>query len=108
MAEAVNLTDSAIRHMESLIKKTGKPIVRLSMKGGGCAGFSYDWQMTDSKDFGDEVIKLPNGEFVIDSNSLLFLVGTEIDYVEEVFGSYLQINNPNSKSSCGCGESVGF
>ena len=108
MPDAVNLTDSAIRHMENLIKKTGKPVVRLRMKGGGCAGFSYDWQMTDSKEFDDECIKLPSGEFCIDSQSLLYLIGTEIDYVEEVFVSYLQIKNPNSTSSCGCGESVGF
>jgi iron-sulfur cluster insertion protein len=108
MPDAVNLTDSAKKHMERLIDKEGKPIVRLSMKGGGCAGFQYDWKMTDSKEFDDEIIKLSNGEFVIDSQSLLYLIGTKIDYVEEVFGSYLQITNPNSSSSCGCGESVGF
>jgi len=108
MPEAVVLTDSAKRHMERLIDKEGKPIVRLSMKGGGCAGFTYDWKMTDSKELDDEVIKLSNGEFVIDSQSLLYLIGTKVDYVEEVFGSYLQITNPNSSSSCGCGESVGF
>ena len=108
MPDAVNITDSAIKHMEGLIEKTGKPIVRLQMKGGGCAGFSYDWQMSDSKELDDEIIKLPSGEFAIDSASLLYLIGTEIDYVEEVFGSYLSIKNPNSTSSCGCGESVGF
>ena len=78
------------------------------MKGGGWAGFSYDWKMSDSKELDDEIIKLPSGEFAIDSSSLLYLIGTEIDYVEEVFGSYLSIKNPNSTSSCGCGESVGF
>jgi len=108
MPQVVNLTDSAIKHMEGLIEKTGKPIVRLQMKGGGCAGFSYDWHMSDSKELDDEIVKLPNGEFAIDGSSLLYLIGTEIDYVEEVFGSYLQIKNPNSTSSCGCGESVGF
>ena len=56
MPDAVNLTDSAIKHMEGLIEKTGKPIVRLQMKGGGCAGFSYDWQMSDSKELDDEII----------------------------------------------------
>lgn len=105
MAEAVILTDSARRHMEGLIEKQGKPIVRLQVKGGGCAGFQYDWQMTDTKEQDDEIIKLANGEFAIDSQSLLFIIGTTVDYVEEVFGSYLQIKNPNSTSSCGCGES---
>jgi iron-sulfur cluster insertion protein len=91
--------------MEGLIEKQGKPVVRLCVKGGGCAGFQYEWEMSDSKEFDDEVIKLDNGEFAIDSQSLLFVIGTTVDYVEEVFGSYLQIKNPNSTSSCGCGES---
>ena len=108
MADVVNLTDSARRHMESLIEKQGQPIVRLQVKGGGCAGFQYEWKMTDSKEFDDETIQLSNGEFAIDSASMLYVIGTEIDYVEEVFGSYLQVKNPNSTSSCGCGESVGF
>jgi len=108
MADAVILTDSARRHMQGLIEKQGKPIVRLQVKGGGCAGFQYEWKMTDSKEFDDETIQLENGEFVIDSASMLYVIGTTVDYVEEVFGSYLQIKNPNSTSSCGCGESVGF
>jgi iron-sulfur cluster assembly accessory protein len=91
--------------MEGLITKQGKPIVRLQVKGGGCAGFQYEWEMADSKEAGDEVIALANGEFAIDSQSLLFIMGTTVDYVEEVFGSSLQIKNPNSKASCGCGES---
>jgi len=105
MPDVVNLTDSARRHMESLIEKQGQPIVRLQVKGGGCAGFQYEWKMSDSKELDDEIIKLSNGEFAIDSQSLLFVIGTKIDYVQEVFGSYLQITNPNSTSSCGCGES---
>ena len=105
MADAVILTDSARRHMQGLIEKQGKPIVRLQFKGGGCAGFQYEWKMTDSKEFDDETIQLENGEFVIDSASMLYVIGTTVDYVEEVFGSYLQIKNPNSTSSCGCGES---
>jgi Fe-S cluster assembly iron-binding protein IscA len=50
--------------------------------------------MSDSKEFDDETIQLSNGEFAIDSASMLYVIGTEIDYVEEVFGSYLQIKNP--------------
>ena len=105
MADAVLLTESARRHKQGLIEKQGKPIVRLQVKGGGCAGFQYEWKMTDSKEFDDETIQLENGEFVIDSASMLYVIGTTVDYVEEVFGSYLQIKNPNSTSSCGCGES---
>lgn len=105
MPQAVDLTESAIRHLERLIEKEGKPVVRLKVKGGGCAGFSYLWEMSDSKEFDDEIIQLSNGDLAIDSASLLYVIGTTIDFVEETFGSYLQIRNPNVTSSCGCGES---
>lgn len=107
MKQAVDLTPSAIQHMERLIEKENKPFVRLKVKGGGCAGFSYLWEMTDTKESDDEVIELSNGNFLIDSASILYVIGTKIDFVEETFGSYLQISNPNATSSCGCGESFG-
>jgi len=103
----VSLTDSAIKHLEGLIEKHGKPVVRLAVKGGGCAGFSYEWELSESEESGDEVINLSNGKFAIDSMSMLYVIGTTVDYVEEVFGSYLQVKNPNATSSCGCGESFG-
>jgi len=108
MPEAVIVTDSAKAHMQRLIEKQGKPVVRLQVKGGGCAGFQYEWSMEDSKELDDEIVKLDNGEFAIDNMSMLYVIGTTIDYVEEVFGSHLTITNPNSQSSCGCGESFSF
>ena len=108
MSDAVNITDSAKTHLNGLIEKQGKPIVRLRVKGGGCAGFQYEWLMTDKKEFDDEVIKLKNGEFAIDSMSMLYVIGTTIDYVEEIFGSSLTIKNPNATNSCGCGESGSY
>jgi iron-sulfur cluster assembly accessory protein len=79
------------------------------IKGGGCAGFSYNWSTVDVEKVkeNDEIIPLSNGNFVIDGTSLMFVAGTTIDYKEEVFGSYMTISNPNVKSSCGCGESFG-
>lgn len=103
----VNVTDSAKKHMEKILSKEGKPFVKLSVKGGGCAGFSYDWSAVDNVSDNDEIIKLNNGSFAIDGAGLMFVAGTTIDYKEEVFGSYMSITNPNAKSSCGCGESFG-
>jgi len=108
MPDIVTLTPTALEHMNSMLKEHNKSIVRLSMKGGGCAGFKYDWSLDDSKDFDDEIVKLDNGEFAIDSASVMYLIGSTIDYKKELFGSYFEIRNPASTSSCGCGESIGF
>ena len=108
MPDIVTLTPTALEHMNSMLKEHNKSIVRLSMKGGGCAGFKYDWSLDDSKDFNDETVKLDNGEFAIDSASVMYLIGSTIDYKKELFGSYFEIRNPASTSSCGCGESIGF
>ena len=108
MPEIVKLTDSAKEHMTTMLKEHNKDIVRLAVKGGGCAGFMYDWSLDDKLEENDEVIELENGKFTIDSASVLYLVGSTIDYKREVFGSYFSITNPASTSSCGCGESVGF
>ena len=104
----VFLTDSAKEQMTNLLKDNDKPAIKLQMQGGGCAGFKYDWVMADEVEEGDEVIDLLNGKFIIDSTSIMYLLGSTIDYKKELFGSYFDIRNPSSTSSCGCGESVGF
>ena len=73
--------------------------ISLNLKGGGCAGFEYDWGTMQS----DE-----SGNFVISTASVMFLIGTEVDYVQSLTGSNFEVNNPNAKSSCGCGVSVNF
>ena len=103
----VTVTDSAKKHMQKILSKEGKPFVKLSVKGGGCAGFTYNWNAVDTVDDNDEIINLSNGKFAIDGVGLMYVMGTTIDYKEEVFGSYMSITNPNAKSSCGCGESFG-
>ena len=104
----VTLTDSAKDQMNHMLKETKKPAVRLSMKGGGCAGMQYDWTMTDAIEDKDEIIQLENGKFCIDTLSTMYLIGSTINYKKEVFGSFFDISNPATTSSCGCGESVGF
>lgn len=104
----VFLTDTAKQHMKSMLTEHSKGVIRLAMQGGGCAGFKYDWSLEDAPSEEDEKIDLENGYFVIDPSSVMFLIGSTIDYKKEVFGSYFDIQNPASTSSCGCGESVGF
>jgi len=104
----VTLTDSAKDQMNYMLAAKNKPVVRLSMKGGGCAGMLYDWTMSDAVEDKDEVIDLDKGKFAIDSLSQMYLIGSTINYKEELFGSFFDITNPATTSSCGCGESVGF
>jgi len=104
----VTLTDNAKTQMQSMLDEHQKSAVKLALQGGGCAGFKYDWSLVDSVEADDEVIELDKGKFVIDSMSVMYLIGSTVDYKKEVFGSYFDISNPASTSSCGCGESVGF
>ena len=106
------LTDSAKQQMSSLLSKNpGKDAVSLSVKGGGCAGFEYNWEIVNTDDIEDldEVIDLDeNKKFIVDNISIMYIAGAEFDFVEELMGSAFKVNNPNASSSCGCGESVGF
>ena len=104
----VFLTESAKEQMQNMLKEHNKPAIKLALQGGGCAGFKYDWSLEDSLNDDDEVIELQNGKFLIDGMSIMYLIGSTVDYKKEVFGSYFDIKNPASTSSCGCGESVGF
>ncbi len=106
-----DITDSAKAQMEKLLSKNpGKYAVSLAVLGGGCAGFKYDWGFIDSKDKvgSDDITEdWGTGRFVVDETSMLYVAGTKIDWIEETFGSQFEIVNPNSSSSCGCGESFG-
>jgi len=99
------LTDSAKEQMTKLCKEHNVQAVRLEVKGGGCAGFQYKWNFANEVSTEDEVVNLDQGKFVVDKMSVMFVAGTTIDYVKEVWGSSFQIRNPNATSSCGCGES---
>jgi|TARA_R110000782_G_scaffold54104_2_gene114574 iron-sulfur cluster assembly accessory protein len=103
----IALTDNADIHLSSVINENIGMYtdIRLAVNSGGCSGFTYDWQLTSSEEPGDHVIKLDSGKLLIDTVSLLYLEGMTIDYKKDIFGQRLMIDNPNVKSSCGCGES---
>ena len=106
------ITETAKKQMEKLLAKNpDRYAVSLIVNGGGCAGFKYEWKFVDSKeDLGKEdyVEEWLGGRFVVDELSLLYVSGTKIDWKEELFGSQFEVINPNSTSSCGCGESFGI
>ena len=109
--EPFKITDSAKHQIEVLLSKnTDKYAVSLAVLGGGCAGFKYDWGFVDKKEHiqaDDYVEDWGTGRFVVDSMSMMYVIGTQIDWREEVFGSQFEISNPNAQSGCGCGESFG-
>ena len=102
----VTLTDKAKQHLINITKSEGKPYVLFGVDGGGCAGFSYYWKVDDKYDTEGELIQLDDNAFLaIDQPSIMYVIGSEIDYVTELGGSFLTVVNPTAKSSCGCGES---
>ena len=78
--------------------------LRLRVVGGGCAGFSYDLYFDDPAEV-DRQFEIQGVKVVVDEMSLMYLVGTEIDYVEGLQGAGFKFNNPNVKTTCGCGSS---
>jgi iron-sulfur cluster assembly accessory protein len=78
--------------------------LRLRVVGGGCAGFSYDLYFDEPTEV-DRQFEVSGVQVVVDEMSLMYLVGTEIDYVEGLQGAGFKFNNPNVKSTCGCGSS---
>ena len=108
----LTLTTAAEKQIDLLSEENDCYGITLNIKGGGCAGFEYEWGTIDTpaelqKD--DEVVKTSNGSaFVVGSHSLMFLIGTEVYYVKSLVGANFEIRNPNAQSSCGCGVSVNF
>jgi len=82
----------------------GTMALRLRVVGGGCAGFSYDLYFDEPTEV-DRQFETMGVKCVVDEMSLMYLVGTEIDYVEGLQGAGFKFNNPNVKSTCGCGSS---
>jgi iron-sulfur cluster assembly accessory protein len=106
------LTESAKKQIDQLCADNNCYAITLNIKGGGCAGFEYDWSTINHPselEPDDEVVHTDGaGRFVIGAHSLMFLIGTEVDYVRSLVGSNFEIRNPNAKSSCGCGVSINF
>ena len=79
--------------------------VRLGVRTTGCSGLSYVLEFVDTADVGDKVFEFDNVKLIVDSKSLLYLDGTELDYVKEGLNEGFEFKNPNVKDECGCGES---
>ena len=105
-AMPVTVTARAARKIAQIIAAEGHPaMLRLAVTGGGCSGFQYSFALDDAQAADDLVIEEGGVKVLIDSTSLEFLKGAEIDYVDDLIGASFKVNNPNATSSCGCGTS---
>ena len=103
----ITLTDSLVNKVKQLREAEGDPglMLRVSVHGGGCQGFEYGFEFDSKTEDGDQIFEKDGIKVVIDEASLGLLDGAEIDFVTEMIGASFKINNPNAKSSCGCGTS---
>ena len=105
LVTALTLSPSAAKRVAFIAGKQGKPaVLRLSVDGGGCAGFSYRFSLGEAEE-GDAVATTDGVTLVVDPVSLELLGGSEVDYVEELGGASFKVSNPNAASGCGCGSS---
>jgi iron-sulfur cluster assembly protein len=104
----VKLTEAAAARIAAIMAKAEGQYqgVRVGVTNGGCAGMSYTMDYaSEAKPF-EEVMEDRGVKIFIDPKAILFLIGTELDFVQEKLGARFVFNNPNQTSACGCGESV--
>jgi len=103
----VSLSERAASRVADLIKSQGDPslMLRLTVSGGGCSGFQYGFDFDKNKKPDDIIVERDGVTMLVDSMSLLYLMGSEVDYVEDLVGASFQVVNPNATASCGCGSS---
>jgi iron-sulfur cluster assembly protein len=107
--QGVILTETAAREIKSIIQQqeldADKVRLRVGVKGGGCSGFSYILDLTETQKDTDELFEMHGVKIIVDPKSLLYLNGVTVDFRDELMGRGFVFNNPNATSSCGCGSS---
>ena len=103
---AISLTESAARRVAWIAKRQSAPaILRLSVDGGGCAGFTYKFDLAEAALADDTVAENDGVTLVVDPISLDLVRGSAVDFVEDLGGAAFKVTNPNAASGCGCGSS---
>jgi iron-sulfur cluster assembly accessory protein len=102
----VKVTDRAFERLAEIAEESGEPkALRVAILGGGCSGFSYEFELEDAPAADDTVIEGRGQKVLIDPESLPFLEGSVIDFKDEIIGARFHVENPNATSTCGCGTS---
>ena len=106
-ASAVAFSEKAAHKVGELVLRQGRidPLLRVYIEGGGCSGFQYGFNFEDAAGEDDIVIEREGAKLLVDPMSFQYLMGSEIDYKEDLHGSRFVISNPNATTTCGCGMS---
>ena len=105
MSEAVSISATAARRLNAILKGEQGAALRISVKGGGCSGFQYSFDVDKTRAEDDFVATRDGASVVVDPVSLELLKGAELDFVDNLMGQSFQVKNPNAVASCGCGVS---
>ena len=106
MSDDIILTQSAARRVAWIAERQAKPaVLRLAVDGGGCAGFTYKFELADAAQAEDAVAETDGVKLVVDPVSLELVKGSAVDFVEDLGGASFKVLNPNAQSGCGCGSS---
>ena len=102
----ISLTENAARRVAAIAERKHAPaILRLAVDGGGCAGFTYTFELADRADSADAVAETAGVKLIVDPVSLELVKGSAVDFVEDLGGAAFRVTNPNAQSGCGCGSS---
>jgi iron-sulfur cluster assembly accessory protein len=102
----ISLTPAAAERIKDILSgDPGKTALRVAVNGGGCSGFQYEFTLESARQDDDLVIERDGATVLVDSTSLVYMDGAQIDFVDDLIGQSFKINNPQAKSSCGCGTS---
>ena len=103
----INVSPTAASKINELLAEEGKTGsgLRVFVQGGGCSGFQYGFALDDKDEPGDLLVERDGAKVAVDDMSLMYLLGSELDWVEDLTGSYFRMKNPNASSQCGCGTS---
>lgn len=103
---AITLTESAADHVKKYLENRGKGIgIRVGVRTSGCSGLAYVLEFVDESNGEDEIFSSFGVNVIVDPKSVVYLDGTEMDYVKEGLNEGFEFNNPNKNGECGCGES---
>lgn len=99
----ITITENAEKEIQMVLDESKEKYLRISIQGGGCSGFNYVFDFAQNKEEDDFEI----GKVLVDSMSMTYMQGAQVDFVDDLMGSSFNIVNPNAQTTCGCGSSFG-